>query len=182
MEGTRLKVDELIGNCILLLIGGHETTTNLIGNAMLCLLRNPEQMALLRTKPELMPTMISEVLRFESPAQTAPRICRRDTVLGGQTVKSGDMCWMLLGSANRDSAEFEEPNVFDITRPVSSKLMSFGAGIHRCIGASLAEVELEIAIEALFKWRSSFQLINEPVDFKVPFTLRGPQEVILTLS
>ena len=179
MDGSHLKTDELIGNCILLMIGGHETTTNLIGNAMLCLLRNPEQMEAIRARRDLMPSLTAEVLRFESPAQTAPRLACRDVQLSGQTIKSGDLCWTLLGSANRDESVFEDPDRFDITRAPSNQIVSFGAGIHRCVGASLAEVELDIAINAVLDWRSSFQLTNTRVDFKTPFTLRGPNAIDL---
>jgi len=181
IEGTHLKTDELIGNCILLLIAGHETTTNLIGNAMLSLLRNPEEFEKLRQKPELMTSMISEALRYESPAQTAPRIAGQDMQMSGQSVKAGDMCWLLLGSANRDETVFENADVFDITRTPSNQTMSFGAGMHRCVGASLAEVELEIAFNSLLAWRPSFTLADNNVNFKAPFTMRGPDKVLLKI-
>jgi cytochrome P450 len=180
IEGSRLKTDELIANCILLMIGGHETTTNLIGNAVYHLLKNPEQLSKLRANPsQLMTSMIAEVLRFESPAQSAPRIATRDIELAGKKIKSGDMCWLLLGSANRDPIAFDNPDTFDISRQPSNQTVSFGGGIHRCIGASLAEVELEIAMNALLNWRESYTLKSNPVNFKTPFTIRGPEEILL---
>ncbi|MBU6454243.1 MAG: cytochrome P450 [Cyanobacteria bacterium REEB67] len=194
MDGDRLKTEELVGNCILLLIAGHETTTNLIGNALYSLVRNAEQMAILSahlrqeeqgssTPSPLMTSTIAEVLRYESPAQTAPRLATVEVEMAGQTVRPGDMCWLLLGSANRDEQVFADAARFDINRAPSNQMLSFGAGIHRCIGASLAEVELEIALSKLFAWREAFALggsnSNGHVDFRVPFTLRGPQALWL---
>jgi cytochrome P450 len=182
IEGSQLKTDELIANCILLMIGGHETTTNLIGSAVVLLLKNPEQFGKLRAQPaELMTSTIAEVLRFESPAQTVPRIATRDIEMAGKKIKAGDMCWLLLGSANRDPAVFENPDSFDITRTPSNQMVSFGGGIHRCIGASLAEVELSIAMNALLNWRESYTLKSNPVNFKTPFTIRGIEEVLLSV-
>jgi pimeloyl-[acyl-carrier protein] synthase len=179
-EGTRLKVDELIANCILLLVAGHETTTNLIASAVICLLRYPDQLALLKAEPEKMHTMVAEVLRYEGPAQVVPRIARRDIELAGQKISSGDMCWVLLGSANRDPAEFERADVFDISRK-GARNLAFGEGIHRCVGASLAEIELQIAIDMLFARYPNARLADEVINYKTPFALRGPAEVMLKL-
>lgn len=182
MEGTRLKTEELVANCILLIVAGYETTTNLIGNTFVCLLRSPQQLEQLRAQPELVQATISEVLRFESPAQTAPRLASKSKVIGGKTIKAGDLCWLLLGSANRDEEAFDNPDKFDISRPPSNKNLAFGAGMHRCVGATLAEVELDIAVKSFVDWKKEFALADQQIDYKIPFALRGPNEVILKLS
>jgi pimeloyl-[acyl-carrier protein] synthase len=173
-EGTKLNTNELVSNCILLLVAGHETTVNLIGNAALNLLRHPDQLALLQERPELITSTIDEVLRYESPVQTAPRLTNKDVLLGGQEIKAGEMIWMLLGSSNRDPAQFADPDRFDIAR-AKSKHLAFGEGIHRCVGASLAETEGQIAIETLFRRLPKLKLDTDRVDFKTPFGLRGPK-------
>jgi pimeloyl-[acyl-carrier protein] synthase len=173
-EGTKLNTDELVSNCILLLVAGHETTVNLIGNAALNLFRHPDQLRLLQERPELITPVIDEVLRFESPVQTAPRLTSKDVVLGGQAIKAGEMIWMLLGSSNRDPEQFENPDRFDISRG-KCKHLAFSEGIHRCVGASLAETEGQIAIETLFRRLPNLKLDTNRVDFKTPFGLRGPK-------
>ena len=181
--GDKLKVDELVANCVLLLIAGHETTTNLIGNAFISLLKNPDQLKLLREQPQMMQAMINEVLRYESPAQTAPRLAKEDITLSSapdKIIKAGDMCWTLLGSANRDEDEFEQADRFDITRQ-GSKHLTFGEGIHRCIGASLAEVELEIAMQVFLERYSDFSLAEKNIDFRIPFSIRGPKQLLVGL-
>ncbi len=175
-NGGHLSADEVANNCVLLLVAGHETTVNLIGNAVLCLLRHPEQMTMLRENPQLFNATVEEVLRYESPVQMAPRLAGKDLELRGHSIKQGDMVFMLLGSANRDEEQFENPNVFDITR-APGKNMSFGEGIHRCIGASLAEVEAQIAIKALLDRFQHLSLKTDHVQFKTPFGLRGPESL-----
>jgi cytochrome P450 len=177
-EGSKLSTVELLSNLILLIVAGHETTVNLIANSVLNLLRHPEQHEIFKQMPELAPSVVNEVLRYESPVQAAPRLANKDVVLSGKTIKSGDMVWLLLGSANRDEEQFVAADVFDITR-TSAHHLSFSEGIHRCIGASLAEAEGAIAITALFASCPDLRLVTDNIDFQIPFALRGPRKLLV---
>jgi cytochrome P450 len=148
-HGGRLDEEELIGMLILLLVAGHETTVNLIGNGMLALLRHPDQLALLRGCPGLLGPAVEEVLRYDGPAQRAPR--RGATAGGGigdVTIPAGSVVVVVIGSADRDADRFEDPETFDIRRAENPHI-AFGHGIHFCLGAPLARVEGEIAIGTL---------------------------------
>ena len=147
-EGERLAEDELVATSINLLFAGHETTTNLIGNGTLSLLRHPEQFALLRRRPELLPGAVEELLRYDSPVQRVRRITTCDIVIGGRQIPEGTPVTAFLGSANRDPAQWDRPDELDVTRP-DVVPMSFGGGPHYCIGASLARLEGRIAFETL---------------------------------
>lgn len=171
-EGNKLTEDELLENVVLLLVAGHETTVNLIGNGILNLLRHPGELALLRQKPELMDQAVAEILRFDGPVQMVRRLAGEDLELAGQMIKEGDMVTVLLGAANRDPAEFENPDTFDITRP-KRKNVAFGHGIHHCLGASLAEAEGEIALRILFNRLPEVTLKPGTLTWRHPFALRG---------
>ena len=147
-EGDRLTEDELVATSINLLFAGHETTTNLIGNGTLALLRHPDQLDLLRRRPELLPGAIEELLRFDSPVQRVRRITTRDIVIGGRDIPKGTPVTAFLGSANRDPAQWDRPDELDVTRPDVFPA-SFGGGPHYCIGAALARLEGRVAFEAL---------------------------------
>ena len=161
VEGDMLTEAELLTTCVTLLTAGHETTTSLIGNGMLTLLRHPEQMARLRDNRDLMPTAIEEMLRYESPLQRNPRKLASDVELHGAQMRDGDFVLQLLGSANRDEGQFEQPQHFDITRKPNRHL-SFGFGIHFCLGAPLARLEAPIAIGAMLDRMPSMQLAEDP--------------------
>ncbi|HEY9730610.1 MAG TPA: cytochrome P450 [Drouetiella sp.] len=176
-DGNRLSTEELVASSILLLIAGFETTVNLISNSVYCLNRYPTQAEIFKQNLQNADAVVREVLRFESPAQTAPRLASRDTVLGGQNVKKGDMVWLLLGSANRDAEKFSDPDRFDISRP-GERNLAFGDGIHRCLGAGLAEVEAAVALKVLFNRIPDLHTL-EPVNFQAPFGLRGPKELLV---
>ena len=120
-EGHKLTEEELLANCILILVAGHETTVNLIGNATMTLLQHPDQLALVKNDPSLMPGAINEVLRYESPVQMVRRLAHSDMELGGETIKERDMVVLLLGAANRDPEMFENPDKFDIKRENNKK-------------------------------------------------------------
>jgi cytochrome P450 len=147
-EGSRLSYDEMLGMLVLLLIAGNETTTNLIGNAALELLARPELAREMRAEPDLLPSLVEEVLRFSSPVQFAPRLCTRSVELHGVEIERGNvaLCW--IGSANRDEKVFEHPEDFDPRRGKSPHL-AFGFGAHYCLGANLARLEAQVAIGAL---------------------------------
>src|SRR6185503_18933127 len=137
VDGERLTQKEILGFFQLLIVGGQETTANLINNAMLCLLENPDPLARLRAAPELLTSAIEEVLRFRSPLQWIMRTPKRDTELHGQVLPAGDLVLAMLGSANRDPKQFPDPNRFDISRQPNLHI-AFGHGIHACIGAALS--------------------------------------------
>jgi cytochrome P450 len=147
-EGSKLSHEEMISMLVLLLVAGNETTTTLIGNAVQVLVAHPAEQARLRKEPRLLPTAIDEVLRFASPVQFAPRRARRAGELHGVEIRENDavLCW--IGSANRDESVFAEPDRFDPAREPNPHL-SFGFGIHYCLGANLARLEARVALEAL---------------------------------
>ncbi len=175
-QGDKLSMDELLGNCVLLLVAGHETTVNLISNAILALLKHPDQMELLKAQPALCVTAVNEFLRYESPVQTVRRMAAQDLVLHGQKIEEGDVLLLLLGSANRDPDQFPNADQLDITR-ADNKHLAFGSGIHHCLGSSLAEVEGQIAVGTLLKRFPNLKLKSPKVEFKFPFALRGPKEL-----
>ncbi|WP_168734805.1 cytochrome P450 [Deinococcus sp. KSM4-11] len=144
-----LKPGELVSNCLLLVIAGHETTVNLIGNGLLALLNHPAELARLRAQPALLPTAIEEMLRYDPPVQRALfRAALEDIEIGGQHVKKGEQVSAVIGAANRDPAVFPDPDRFDIIRSPNRHL-SFGRGLHFCLGAPLAKLEARVAFEEL---------------------------------
>src|ERR1700688_2914554 len=172
-DGSKLSNEELTANIILLFGAGHETTVNLIGNGLLALYRNPDQLALLKANPALITNAIEEFLRYDSSVQSTGRVALEDIDdLGGKKIPKGEAVLCLLGSANRDPAVYpDRPDRLDITRP-NVRPLSFGGGIHFCLGAQLARIEAEVAIATLLrrlpdikpddldnpKWRPTFVL------------------------
>jgi cytochrome P450 len=149
--GGRLSEDELLAMVVLLLVAGHETTVNLIGNGMLALLEHPDQMDKLRADPTLIKTALEELLRYGSPVEIATeRYAREDVPIGGVTIPRGALVLAVIGSANRDERQFTDPDKLDITRE-PNKHLSFGLGNHFCLGASLARLEGQIAINTLLR-------------------------------
>jgi cytochrome P450 len=163
LEGSKLSFDELLQMLILLLVAGNETTTTLIGNTVLTLLEHPAELARLRADPTLIPSAIEEVLRFSSPVQLDPRRATRDVELCGEKIREGEMAITWIGSANRDSDVFREPEVFDIGRK-ENRHVAFGFGTHYCLGSNLARLEAQIALRALLEHTKSFALTtSEPL-------------------
>jgi len=150
VEGQRLSDDEILAECHMLLFAGHETTRYLIRNGVVTLMRHPEQLQLLKQHPELMKAAVEEVLRYESPLFSTSRVVATDTGIYGQAMKQGQVVMAVLAAANRDPAQFEEPDRFDIRRD-RVKQVAFGGGIHFCLGANLARLEAEIAFQKLFE-------------------------------
>ncbi len=160
VDGERLTDEEIIAFCQLLLIAGHETTTNLINNAVVSLLENPGELARLRATPELLPSAIEEVLRYRSPLQWMFRATTREVELGGQTIPAGTVVLPVIGSANRDPKVFADPSRFDITRDPNPHI-AFGHGIHFCLGAPLSRMEARIALTELLARTESFELATD---------------------
>ncbi len=149
--GARLNEDELVSMVFLLLIAGHETTVNLIGNGSLALLEHPDQMRRLRDDPGIIKPAVEELLRFDGPLATATeRYAREDVAIGGTTIPRGALVYAVLGSANRDERQFPDPDKLDLTREPNRHL-AFGLGIHYCLGAPLARLEGQIAIGTLLR-------------------------------
>ncbi|MGN6114622.1 MAG: cytochrome P450 [Nitrobacter sp.] len=174
-DGSKLTNEELTANIILLFGAGHETTVNLIGNGILALYRNPDQLALLKAKPELMTNAIEEFLRYDSSVQMTGRTALEDIEdLGGKRIPKGESVLCLLGSANHDPAVYpDRPDRLDIIRP-NVKPLSFGGGIHFCLGAQLARIEAEIAIATLLRRLPNLRLENaENPEWRPTFVLRG---------
>lgn len=150
LEGEKLSEQDVLSLCWLLLVAGNETTTNLIGNAVLTLLEHPAEMARLRAHPELLPSAIEEALRFRSPVQFMFRVTTQDVELGGQTIPANSFVVASIGSANRDASKFPESERFDIARDPNPHI-AFGQGIHFCLGAPLARLEARVALEAVLR-------------------------------
>jgi cytochrome P450 len=153
---------EFTANAALLIGAGFETTVNLIGNGVVALLQHPDQLERLRTDPELWPSAIEEILRFDSPVQMTARTALCDVEMAGQRIAAGDMVALLLGGANRDPQVFAGPDGFDITRPNARDHLAFASGIHACLGAALARIEGTTALRALFETFPNLQLTAPP--------------------
>jgi cytochrome P450 len=174
-HGSKLSNEELTANIMLLFGAGHETTVNLIGNGLLALHRNPDQLALLKAKPALITNAIEEFLRYDSSVQLSGRVALEDIDdLGGKKIPKGESVLCLLGSANRDPAVYpDRPESLDITRP-NVRPLSFGGGIHFCLGAQLARIEAEIAIATLLRRLPDLRLDDaENPEWRPTFVLRG---------
>jgi cytochrome P450 len=148
VDGDRLSDEEVVANVIVTLVGGQETTTNLIGNGLLTLLRSPDRLQQLRSDPSLMPTAVEELLRYESPSQHTARLAPIDATLGGTTIPEGDAVIAVMGAANRDPEQFPDPDRLDLARS-SNRHLAFGWAAHYCFGAPLARVEAQIAFSSL---------------------------------
>ncbi len=171
-EGERLNERETLNMLRLLLIAGNETTTNLIGNGMLALLRNPDQLRRLREDPGLIPSAVEELLRFDSPVQTTFRRALADCEVNGFELRKRDNLVVLVGSANRDPDAFEDPDRLDVGRGGAAHL-SFGRGIHHCLGAPLARLEGRIVLEMLLERFPRIGLRDESPRFRKSIVLRG---------
>jgi cytochrome P450 len=178
-DGEKLNSHELIATCVLLLNAGHEASVNGFGNGMVATLGNPEQLDLLKTNPDsIAGTAVDEFLRFDSPLHLFERTATEDTVIGGVDVKAGQKIAALLGSANRDEEVFDKPTELDLTRSPNPHI-GFGAGIHFCIGAPLARLEMATALPELMRAFPAIELFAEPV-LRDTFVLRGYESVLVS--
>lgn len=172
-EGQRLSGDEIIATCVLLLVAGHETTASLISNAMLALLRHPDQFAALVADPGLADQAVAETLRYDPPVQLTSRVSA-----GGMTRRAGVILLLLLSAANRDPAVFADPDVFDIRRGGGDHL-AFSAGPHFCLGAPLAKLEGAIALRAIAARVVRPRLDPGSLAYKPNYNLRGPERMVI---
>jgi cytochrome P450 len=179
-RGDVLSERELVVMLVLLLVAGHETTVNLIGNGVLALLRSPDQLALLRGRPELLTAALEELVRWDSPVQLTARVVGEDCKLGGRQLRRGELVMPLLGAANRDPAQFPEPDRVQLTREPNQHF-SFGRGIHFCLGAPLARLEGRLAIGSLVRRFPDVRLDGEPVRSET-VTLRGLRRLPLAVG
>jgi cytochrome P450 len=177
VDGERLSPDEVLGFVQLLLVGGQETTANLINNAVLCLIEHPDQLARLRAAPNLLPSAIEEVLRFRSPLHWMPRATRRDVELHGRVIPAGKVVLPLIGSANRDPGQFPDPGQFDVGRDPNPHL-AFGTGIHACLGAPLARLEARIALADFLGRVARFERATaDPWEPRPALSVHGPSRL-----
>jgi cytochrome P450 len=179
-DGDRLSSVELLSVCALILGAGHETTTNLLANAVVALLRNPGERKRLSDDPELISSAVEEFLRYDSPVQVTDRRATRPTRIGDYELQPGEYAILVLGSGNRDPDAFETPDRLDLGRR-DNRHLSFSAGGHFCLGAQLARAEAQIALRTLLERFPDFAGSPDPPAWRASFVLRGPEALPLTL-
>ena len=181
IDGVKLTNDELVGFCFLLLVAGNETTTNLLGNALVLLHPYPEHRARLEDQPSTLPSVIEEVLRFDSPVQGLARTTTREVEVAQMTIPPGEQVPLLFGSANRDEREFTDANRFDPDRRPERHL-AFGHGVHHCLGAALARLGTRVALAELLERRHRYALIGDEVEWISSGPVRGPRSLPTTIT
>ncbi len=171
-RGSILSEDELTANCVLLLFAGHETTTNLIANGVLALLRHPAELRRLRAEPALTVSAVDELLRYDGPGGAAARVVKQPLEIGGQRLAAGERVFLMVNAANRDPRRFESPERLDLGRDPNPHL-AFGFGIHFCLGAPLARLEAQAAIATLVRRLPGLALAGEDLEWRDGLVLRG---------
>jgi len=178
----RMTDPYLVATAALLLVAGHETTVNLLGNGMLTLLRHPAMLERLRKAPDLVPATVEELLRYEPPVQFLTNRTTLDEIaLAGTTIPKGVLVTLALAAGNRDPARFPDPDRFDPQRPDNQHL-GFGSGIHSCFGAPLARMETQIALTELLRRLEQPQLVVDPPPYRPSPLLRGPQQLLIAVD
>lgn len=170
--GDRLSEVELFATANLLMVAGHETTTNLIGNGLLALLQHPDQLRRLRDEPALLPLAIEELLRYGNPVQFTNRVAREDLDLGGKRIAKGQMLLLMLAAANRDPEQFPDPDRVDVGRTPNHHF-ALGQGIHSCVGAPLARLEAQVAFGTLLRRLPGLRLAGENLEYRENFNFHG---------
>ncbi|MDY7230399.1 cytochrome P450 [Hyalangium rubrum] len=176
VDGARLTPREVLGFANTLLIAGNETTTSLIGNTLATLTDHPEVLAEVQANPSLIPNLVEEVLRYESPAQCIFRLTTADVEVGGELIPQGTVVLPLLASANRDESRFPDPDRFDIHRDTKGHL-AFGMDIHFCLGAPLARLEAKVMLEVMLSRLKDLQRVEQEVTWSPSFFIRSPQHL-----
>ena len=172
INGDRLTEEEVIANSIVTMVGGQETTTNLIGNGLLTLLRYPAEMQRLRDDPELIPSAVEELLRYESPSQHTARLARTDVELGGRKIRKRDAVIAVMGAANRDPERFPDPDRLDLAR-TDNRHLAFGWAAHFCFGAALARIEGQVSFSTILRRMPDLALQQAPLRWRTNLGLRG---------
>ena len=178
-QGDKLSEGELLSTCILLYIAGHETTVNLIGNGLLALLRHGDQLRRLREEPALAASAVEELLRYDGPVQRTARFATVDVEIGGRAIDKGAMVVTVIGAANRDPAQFPEPDRLDLGRG-DNRHIAFGFGIHFCLGAPLARLEGQVALGTLARRLPALALAADTVEWRESQVLRGLKALPVT--
>ena len=181
LDGDRLTEEEIIANCIVTMVGGQETTTNLIGNGVLTLLRHPDQLERLQNDLTLIPSAVEELLRYESPSQHTARICREDTELGGQLIRKGQAVIAVMAAGNRDPERFPDPDRLDLGR-TDNRHLAFGWASHFCFGAPLARIEGQLVFEALVRRTANMVIAPGPIVWRDNLGLRGLTSLQVTFN
>jgi cytochrome P450 len=182
IEGDRLSDEEIVANCIITMVGGQETTTNLIGNGLLTLLRNPEQLTQLRDDSSLIPSAVEELLRYESPSQHTGRIAREDVQIGDRQIRKGQSVVAIMAAANRDPDRFPDPDRLILDRS-DNKHLAFGWSSHFCFGAPLARMEGQIAFETILRRLPNLEAApGPPLTWRNNSGLRGLTALPVTFS
>jgi hypothetical protein len=181
VDGARLTEEEVIANCIVTMVGGQETTTNLIGNGLLTLLRHPAELQRLRHEPALLISAVEELLRFESPSQHTARLAPEDTMLGGKLIKKRQAVIAVMAAGNRDPERFADPDRLDLERK-DNRHLAFGWAAHFCFGAPLARMEGQIAFETLLRRIPHIELTGAPLTWRQNLGLRGLQSLPVNLT
>lgn len=174
--GDRLSTEEMVVMIVALLVGGNNSTAHLIGNAVLTLLRHPAELDRLRAEPALIKPAIEEVLRFECPVQTTSRVAKEPIEVGGQTIEAGQNVYLMLASANRDPAQFPDPERFDIRRQPNRHL-DFAHGPHFCLGSAVARATAQTAVNAIVRRCENLQLATGQINWIEGFAFRGPKQL-----
>ncbi len=172
VDGDRLSEEEVVANTIVTMVGGQETTTNLIGNGILTLLRHPEELERLREDLSLLPPAVEELLRYESPSQHTARLAPEDVVLGGRLIGKRQAVIAVMGAANRDPERFAEPDRLDLGRQ-DNRHVAFAWAAHFCFGAPLARIEGQVALEAVLRRMPGLRLAGGPLQWRENLGLRG---------
>ena len=178
-QGDKLSEPELVATCALLLIAGHETTVNLIGNGVLALLRHPAELRALADDPALIQTGVEELLRFDGPVQRTGRMTTADVEIGGRQIPKGSIVAAVIGAANRDPAHFADPDRLDVARR-ENRHIAFGFGIHFCLGAPLARIEGQVAIGTLLRRMPALKLVSDTPEWRESSVLRGLKTLPVT--
>jgi pimeloyl-[acyl-carrier protein] synthase len=172
VDGDRLSEEEIVATCIVTMVGGQETTTNLIGNGVLTLLRNAEELERLRSDLSVIPSAVEEMLRYESPSQHTGRLAPEDRELGGKVIRKRQAVMAVMAAANRDPERFPDPDRFDIRRQ-DNRHLAFGYAAHFCFGAALARIEGQEAFDAVLRRMPDLRLEPDPLVWRNNSGLRG---------